>query len=135
MEPLECARFYFLLTTMSQSRIFNTTELDFSDSVLGASRAKPVMVDFWADWCPPCRVLTPVLEHAIQLRDDVRLAKVEVDDNMKLAGRYQLRGFPTVILFHDGAERGRFSGARTLQQVQAFLDQHLNADVPAPTQP
>lgn len=115
--------------------IFDVNEHDFTHKVLDASRDKPVMVDFWADWCPPCRVLTPVLERITQLRDDVRLAKIEVDENMKLAGRYQLRGFPTVILFRDGEERGRFSSARTLQQVQAFLEQHLSADVPAPIQP
>ncbi|HLD13747.1 MAG TPA: thioredoxin [Burkholderiales bacterium] len=115
--------------------IFDASEHDFAHKVLDASKDKPVMVDFWADWCPPCRMLTPVLERVTQLRDDVRLAKIEVDENMKLAGRYQLRGFPTVILFRDGEERGRFSGARTLQQVQAFLEQHLSAGIPASIQP
>lgn len=115
--------------------IFDASEHDFVRKVLDTSKDKPVMVDFWTDWCPPCRALTPVLERVTQLRDGVRLAKVEVDDNMKLAGRYQVRGFPTVILFHDGEERGRFSGARSLQQVQAFLEQHLSADIPASIQP
>lgn len=120
---------------MLPALIFDVSEHDFARKVLDASRDKSVLVDFWADWCPPCRVLTPVLERVVGLRHEVRLAKVEVDENMRLAGRYQLRGFPTVILFRDGEERGRFSGARTLQQVRAFLDQHLNAAVPAATQP
>ncbi|GAB4508948.1 MAG: hypothetical protein Tsb0026_08330 [Sulfuricaulis sp.] len=84
------------------------------------------MVDFWADWCPPCRVLTPVLEKIARgLQGEVLLAKVEVDENMHLAGRYKLRGFPTVILFAQGEEAGRFTGARSEQQVHAFLSDHL----------
>lgn len=120
---------------MQPPLIFDVNECDFAHKVLDASRDKSVLVDFWADWCPPCRALTPVLERATVLRRDIRLAKVEADENMRLAGRYQLRGFPTVILFRDGEERGRFSGARTLQQVQAFLDQHLSIGAPASTQP
>lgn len=112
---------------MHHPLVFDVTEQDFTEIVLEASRNRPVMVDFWADWCPPCRVLTPVLEkisHALQ--GVVLLAKVEVDDNMRLAGRYRLRGFPTVILFARGEEAGRFSGARTEQQVRVFLSDHLS---------
>lgn len=108
--------------------IFDVTEHDFAHKVIEASRDKPVMVDFWADWCPPCRALTPVLERVVRMRHDIRLAKVEADENMRLAGRYQLRGFPTVILFRNGEEVARFSGARTAQQVQEFLSQHLSAE-------
>lgn len=105
--------------------ILDVTEDDFSEKVLEASRQRPVLVDFWADWCPPCRALTPVLEKvALAYAGEVLLAKVEVDDNMRLAGRYQLRGFPTVILFVQGREAGRFSGARPEQQVRAFLSEH-----------
>lgn len=121
---------------MHHPPVFDVTEQDFAEKVLEASRDRPVMVDFWADWCPPCRVLTPVLEkvtHALQ--GEVQLAKVEVDDNMRLAGRYQLRGFPTVILFVRGAEAGRFSGARTEQQVRAFLSDHLSGASPAAAAP
>jgi putative thioredoxin len=94
------------------------------------------MVDFWADWCPPCRVLTPVLEKVTYgLHGEVLLVKVEVDDNMRLAGRYHLRGFPTVILFVQGEEAGRFSGARTEQQVRAFLSDHLSGASSAAASP
>ena len=104
------------------SFIFDVNETDFSEKVLKASDKQPVLVDFWADWCPPCRFLTPVLEKVTQdYRGEVLLAKVEVDENMRLAGRYQLRGFPTVILFIRGEEAGRFSGARTEPQVRAFI--------------
>ncbi|MBI3547046.1 MAG: thioredoxin [Gammaproteobacteria bacterium] len=113
---------------MPTSLIFDATENDFSEKVLEASRQHPVLVDFWADWCPPCRVLTPVLEKVTQaLNGKILLAKVEVDDNMHLAGRYQLRGFPTVILFVNGVETGRFSGARREPQVQEFISQHAPA--------
>lgn len=112
---------------MHHPLVFDVTEQDFTEKVLEASRNRPVMVDFWADWCPPCRVLTPVLEKVTRdLHGEVQLAKVEVDDNMHLAGRYQLRGFPTVILFVGGEEVGRFSGARTEQQVRSFIADHLS---------
>ncbi|HYA37265.1 MAG TPA: thioredoxin domain-containing protein [Candidatus Methylomirabilis sp.] len=108
--------------------IFDVTERDFSDKVLLASCEYPVLVDFWADWCPPCRALTPVLEKVTRgLHGAARLAKVEVDENMRLAGRYQLRGFPTVIMFLNGEEAGRFSGARSEQQVRAFIAEHAPA--------
>ena len=111
---------------MSQAIIFDVGETDFSESVLAASHKSPVLVDFWADWCPPCRFLTPVLEKLTQAyQGQVLLAKVEVDENMRLAGRYKLRGFPTVILFMNGEEAGRFSGARTEQQVKAFVAEYV----------
>ena len=107
---------------MPYSFIFDVNETDFSEKVLAASHKQPVLVDFWADWCPPCRFLTPVLEKVTQgYRGKVLLAKVEVDENMHLAGRYKLRGFPTVILFIQGEEAGRFSGARPEQQVHTFI--------------
>jgi len=113
---------------MPHSPIFDVSEADFTEKVLETSRQHPVLVDFWADWCPPCRVLTPVLEKVARgLHGTIRLAKVEVDENMRLAGRYKLRGFPTVILFLNGEEAGRFSGVRSEQQVRAFIAEHVPA--------
>ena len=110
---------------MSHPFVFDVNEQDFAEKVLQASREQPVLVDFWADWCPPCRVLTPVLEKVVNgHQGELLLAKVEVDENMHLAGRYKLRGFPTVILFVKGEEIGRFSGARSEQQVRAFISSH-----------
>ncbi len=100
----------------------------FQEDVIGASSERPILVDFWADWCSPCHALAPHLERVIdELEGAVRLAKIEVDegDNMKLAGHYRLRGFPTVILFQEGQERGRFSGARSTHQVRDWLAEHL----------
>lgn len=116
--------------------IFDVSEQDFSEKVLEASRQRPVMVDFWAEWCPPCRALTPVLEKVTRgLHGEALLAKVEADENMRLAGCYQLRGFPTVILFVGGEEVGRFSGAHSEQQVRAFLSDHLPAASHARAEP
>lgn len=105
----------------------DVNENDFNQNVVAASSERPVLVDFWADWCPPCRVLTPVLERlASEYAGRFILARIEADENMRLAGRYQLRGFPTVILFINGAPVDQFSGARPPQFVRDFLDRHLD---------
>jgi thioredoxin 1 len=104
----------------------------FKDDVIEASHRYPILVDFWAEWCSPCHALSPHLERIIgEHAGALHLAKVEVDEgeNMKLAGHYRLRGFPTVILFQDGEERGRFSGAKSTHQIRDWLSAHLH---PAP---
>jgi thioredoxin len=107
-------------------QMIDVNEDDFAERVIAASSTVPVLVDFWADWCPPCRALTPVLERlASEYRGRFVLAKVDADENMKLAGRYQLRGFPTVILFMNGAPVDQFSSARPPDFVREFLDRHL----------
>jgi putative thioredoxin len=101
---------------------------EFAAQVIEASHLQPILVDFWADWCAPCHALAPHLERVInEYQGAIRLAKVEVDegDNMKLAGHYRLRGFPTVILFQRGEERGRFSGSRSSHQIRDWLHEHL----------
>jgi thioredoxin 1 len=83
-------------------------------------------VDFWADWCSPCLVIAPQLARVIpEYEGRVLLAKIDADENMKLAGRYKLRGFPTLILFIDGEEVDRFGGAKPAQAIREFLDRHL----------
>jgi thioredoxin 1 len=111
------------------SFIFDTTEQDFDQQVIQASHQQPILVDFWADWCAPCRMLTPILEKLVdEYQGKWLLAKVEVDDNMRLAGRYKLRGFPTVLVFDKGEISGRFSSAKPLHWVRDFIDQHLELD-------
>ena len=113
---------------MSDNLIFNVDLHDFQERVVAASREAPMLVDFWADWCAPCHAIAPHITRVINEREGaIRLAKVEVDegDNMKLAGHYRLRGFPTIMLFHDGAEVARFSGARATHWIHEWLDEHL----------
>lgn len=104
----------------------------FQSEVVDASWDVPILVDFWADWCAPCHQLSPHLNRVVdECAGAIRLAKVEVDEgeNMKLAGHFRLRGFPTVILFHQGEERGRFSGSRSSHQLREWLREHLDADL------
>ncbi|TVQ86554.1 MAG: thioredoxin [Chromatiaceae bacterium] len=114
---------------------FETDHERFPTEVIDASRRHPILVDFWAAWCSPCHQLAPHLYRVVDdLAGAIRLAKVEVDagENMRLAGHYRLRGFPTVILFQDGEERGRFSGSRASPQIHDWLLAHLNPALPRP---
>ena len=105
--------------------IFDIDLDDFESRVLETSFSKPVLVDFWAEWCSPCIVIAPMLYKIVEEYDGkVLLAKLEVDEgeNMKLAGRYKTRGFPTVILFQNGAEQARFAGVKPLHFIREFID-------------
>lgn len=116
-----------VLSHQSAATIFDTDLDGFAAAVIEASQTLPVIVDFWAAWCPPCVALTPVLERVTSALDGrLKLAKIEVDDgdNMKLAGRYALKGFPTVLLFSGGEIKGRFSGAHGEHWVKTFLAEH-----------
>jgi thioredoxin 1 len=108
--------------------IFDVDYEHFDELVLCASKHYPILVDLWADWCSPCLVIAPVLKKLIEEYDgSIRLAKVEVDEgeNMKLAGHYKVRGFPTVLLIMEGEEVARFSGAKPLSFLHNFIDDHL----------
>lgn len=110
------------------NHIFDANLHDFDQQVLQLSHETPVLVDFWADWCSPCIAIAPVLTRVIQSYDgEVKLAKLEVDEdeNMKLAGKYRVRGFPTIILFKQGEEQERFSSARPAHFIHEFIDRHL----------
>lgn len=116
---------------MSDQRpiIFDTTYEQFKEQVLDPSHQQPVLVDIWAEWCSPCLALAPVLEKVLpEFEGRVRLAKVDADEgeNMKLAGHYRVRGFPTVLMFIDGEEVDRFASARPAQYVREFIEQHLH---------
>jgi thioredoxin 1 len=114
----------------SSNNILDVDLADFDREVIEASHEGAVLVDFWADWCPPCLALAPVLSRVVdEYEGQVRLAKVEVDegDNMKLAGRYQARGFPTVLMFVDGEVVGRFTSAKPAGFIREFIDERLPA--------
>lgn len=114
---------------MPAQNIFDIDLDDFDTKVIEASHQHPVLVDLWADWCAPCIVIAPVLASVIEeYEGSIKLAKIEVDegDNMKLAGRYQVRGFPTIILFQNGEEKARFSSAQSASYIREFIDEHIN---------
>ncbi|NOZ37398.1 MAG: thioredoxin family protein [Gammaproteobacteria bacterium] len=116
-------------STQDNPDIYNVSLDDFEQKVIETSRQRPVLVDMWADWCSPCTVISPILAQVIAGLDGrVALAKVEVDEdeNMKLAGRYKVRGFPTVILFQDGEEKARFSGAQPVSFINSFIQENAN---------
>lgn len=109
--------------------IFDTSVENFDKEVIQTSQHNPVLVDLWADWCPPCIVIAPILKQVVENYDgNIALAKLEVDEgkNMKIAGQYQVRGFPTILLIQNGEEKGRFSGAKPASFIENFIDQHIS---------
>jgi putative thioredoxin len=108
---------------------FDVTEAEFEQRVIERSRELPVVVDFWAEWCGPCRTLSPALEaEAAKREGEVELAKVDVDSNQGLAGAFGIQGIPAVKAFRDAKVVEEFTGAIPPQQVERFFD----ALVPSP---
>ena len=108
---------------MSES-IVHVTDDSFEDEVLNS--AEPVLVDYWADWCGPCKMIAPVLDEIADEYDGkIRVAKLNIDENPNTPPRYGIRGIPTLMLFKDGEVEATKVGAVSKSQLTAFIDSNL----------
>jgi thioredoxin len=105
----------------------NVTDSSFQAEVIDASQTQPVMVDFWADWCRPCHMLAPaVAEIAQDYAGRLKVVKLNVDENVNSAGRFNIRGIPTLLIFKGGQVADQIVGAVPKDQISKTVDRHLN---------
>ena len=117
------------------SHVFDVDQQSFEADVLQASLTTPVLVDFWATWCEPCKTLGPMLEKlAAEYNGAFRLGKVDVDTQQELAGMFGIRSIPTVVLVKDGQVLDGFTGALPEGQLREFLSRHVQP-LEAPAEP
>ena len=104
--------------------VIHVSDSDFNEKVLKASG--PVLVDYWAEWCGPCKMIAPILDEiANDYADKITVAKLNIDDNPATPQHYGVRGIPTLMLFVDGEVEGTKVGAMTKSQLAAFIDNYI----------
>jgi len=104
--------------------ILNVSDVTFEEEVLKA--AVPVLVDFWAEWCMPCRMIAPAVESIAQTYGDkLKVAKLNVDENMKAPAKYGIRGIPTLLLFKNGELKESLIGAQPREKIVELVTRHL----------
>ena len=110
---------------MSNPLIVHTSDATFENDVLKSS--EPVLLDFWAEWCGPCKMIAPILDEAAnEYKGRVRIAKLNIDENPQTPPRFGIRGIPTLILFKNGKVEAQKVGAVSKSQLAAFLDSNLS---------
>ena len=109
---------------MSAATVKHVTDATFETDVLKSDR--PVLVDYWAEWCGPCKMIAPILDDiAKEYSDRVKVCKIDIDSNPGVPPRYNIRGIPTLMLFKNGAVEATKVGALSRSQLAAFLDSHI----------
>jgi thioredoxin 1 len=104
----------------------NTIELNKENFTEMVGSNKPVLVDYWAEWCGPCKMVAPILEEvASDMSDKLTIGKVDVDENQELAAQLNIMSIPTLVLFKDGEVVDQVIGALSKSQLLSFLEQHL----------
>ena len=109
---------------MSSDLIKHISDASFEADVLQS--AQPVLVDYWAEWCGPCKMIAPILdEMATAYSGKLQIAKMNVDENREIPGKFGIRGIPTLMLFKDGKLAATKVGALSKSQLAAFIDEHI----------
>lgn len=109
---------------MAGQNTLQFTDQNFDEEVLKSE--KPVIVDFWADWCAPCRAIAPTVEAiANEYADRVKVGKLNVDENLNVTSRYNIKGIPTLLLFKKGEIREEVQGLRPKEDIVRLLEKHL----------
>jgi thioredoxin 1 len=102
------------------------SDASFQSDVIEASKTQPVMVDFWADWCRPCHMLTPTVEEiAREQAGKVKVVKFNVDENMNVPGRFSIRSIPTLLVFKGGEVADQIVGVKPKAEIVKVLERHI----------